>query len=403
MMFRKSERLFCILTAGVLLLGLASKFWMLLTIPKEIDTFHPLFPFATNAQIAVTAMLVEGAVLSGMLFARDTIVRVALPTSLFLVFLIYRIGLYAIHQSFDCGCFGNLHQLVGLSSAATNKLALACSIIFPSVGIFLLTLDLKTRICKLDQSVDIKNAPTPRLSRRKRRILLWLIGITLFIFLLPAAQVAYVGIANPLTTMPAIIYGLRAKEKQLPPPRLTWMNETNVPQEFVVTLIQQEDGKFCQHFGFDFYSIGFSLRKSSETGNPPAGASTITQQCARSLFLWQGRSWVRKGFEAYYTIWMECLLSKRRIFELYLNVIEFADGIYGVEAGSQYHFTKSIVDLTPDQMSRMLAVMPNPRRWTPQKLPPSSEFRRLNIEREVKALKENLRNGEKFPISCLRR
>jgi monofunctional biosynthetic peptidoglycan transglycosylase len=95
------------------------------------------------------------------------------------------------------------------------------------------------------------------------------------------------------------------------------------------------------------------------------GASTITQQSARSLFLWQGRSWIRKGLEAYYTIWMELLLSKRRILELYVNVIEFGDGIYGIEAAAQHYYGKSARDLTREEAAMLAAILPAPRRWNP--------------------------------------
>jgi monofunctional biosynthetic peptidoglycan transglycosylase len=102
-------------------------------------------------------------------------------------------------------------------------------------------------------------------------------------------------------------------------------------------------------------------------------------QCARSIFLWQGRSWIRKGAEAYYTFWMEALLSKRRILELYANVIEMGPGIYGVEAASRAYFGVSAAGLTREQSAMLAAVLPNPKQWTPAKPGPALRFRQRRI------------------------
>ena len=105
--------------------------------------------------------------------------------------------------------------------------------------------------------------------------------------------------------------------------------------------------------------------EAKASGKPARGASTITQQCARSLFLWQGRSWFRKSLEAYYTVWMELLLSKGRILELYVNVIELGDGIYGIEAAAQKYYGVSADKLTREQAAMLVAIMPNPKQWNP--------------------------------------
>ena len=107
------------------------------------------------------------------------------------------------------------------------------------------------------------------------------------------------------------------------------------------------------------------MEKAEKTGKPVRGASTITNQCARSIFHWQGRSWIRKGLESYYTIWMELLLPKRRILELYANVIEIGRGIYGVEAASRHYFGVSARGLTREQSAMLAAVLPNPKGWDP--------------------------------------
>ncbi|MGA9579814.1 MAG: biosynthetic peptidoglycan transglycosylase, partial [Terrimicrobiaceae bacterium] len=97
----------------------------------------------------------------------------------------------------------------------------------------------------------------------------------------------------------------------------------------------------------------------------PRGVSTITMQCARSVFLWQGRSYLRKALEAYYTVWMELLMSKRRILELYLNHIELGPGIYGIGAAAHEHFGKAPDQLTRGEMIALAAILPNPLKWSP--------------------------------------
>src|SRR3954468_19493740 len=132
--------------------------------------------------------------------------------------------------------------------------------------------------------------------------------------------------------------------------------------------------------------MDLAVKAAKPKGKPVRGASTITNQCARSIFLWQGRSWIRKGLESYYTIWMEILLSKRRIMELYANVIEMGRGIYGVEAASQFYFGVSARDLTREQSAILAAVLPNPKGWDPRNPGPVLRWRQRRIlEREQHA------------------
>lgn len=147
-----------------------------------------------------------------------------------------------------------------------------------------------------------------------------------------------------------------------------WLDLENVPGHFLTCVWQGEDRHFFEHHGFDWEQIRTSWRASQKPGVPLRGASTITQQCARSLFLWQGRSWLRKGLEAYYTELMELMLSKRRIMELYVNVIELGDGVYGIEAGSQHHYGIPASQLTREQAVKLVLIMPNPKRLKPDEL-----------------------------------
>jgi monofunctional biosynthetic peptidoglycan transglycosylase len=126
-------------------------------------------------------------------------------------------------------------------------------------------------------------------------------------------------------------------------------------------MIAAEDAKFVDHEGFDWDGIELALEKNQKRGRIVAGGSTITQQLAKNLFLSQSRSWLRKGQEAVITLMLEALLDKRRIFELYLNVIEWGNGVFGAEAAAQHYFGVSAARLSAEQGARLAAMAPNPR------------------------------------------
>jgi monofunctional biosynthetic peptidoglycan transglycosylase len=128
------------------------------------------------------------------------------------------------------------------------------------------------------------------------------------------------------------------------------------------SVIAAEDQKFCQHHGFDLREIERAL--SGKGGaHRPRGASTISQQVAKNVFLWPGRSWLRKGIEAYFTLFIEAFWSKRRILDVYLNIVEWGPGIYGAEAAARYHFATNAWALSPVEAARLAAVLPNPILW----------------------------------------
>ena len=144
-----------------------------------------------------------------------------------------------------------------------------------------------------------------------------------------------------------------------------WIALKNIPERFIHFVWASEDQQFFEHHGFDIRRIREAIEEAQDSNDEPRGVSTITMQSARTLFLWQGRSYLRKALEAYYTLWMELLMSKQRILELYLNHIEFGPGIYGIGAAARTHF-----DTTPDQLSRnqmlaLAAILPNPLKWSP--------------------------------------
>lgn len=138
-------------------------------------------------------------------------------------------------------------------------------------------------------------------------------------------------------------------------------------------VIASEDQKFFSHNGFDYTAIEKAI-KNNEKGKKLRGGSTISQQTAKNIFLWQGRSWVRKGLEAVYTFIIEKVWGKDIILERYLNSIEMGQGVFGVEAASEYYFNKSSKDLTTSEAAWIAAVLPNPKKYDPKN--PSSYLRK---------------------------
>jgi len=141
-----------------------------------------------------------------------------------------------------------------------------------------------------------------------------------------------------------------------------WRDLEQMATSLPLAVIAAEDQRFSQHHGFDLDAI-YAARQHNARGGRVHGASTISQQLAKNLFLWGGRSWLRKGLEAWYTLWIELLWPKRRILEVYLNVVEFGDGVYGAEAAAQRMFACDAMHLTASQSARLAAVLPNPRRY----------------------------------------
>ena len=153
--------------------------------------------------------------------------------------------------------------------------------------------------------------------------------------------------------------------------------------------IAAEDAKFCFHHGFDLEAIN-KARKANERGKPLRGGSTISQQTAKNVFLWPGRSWIRKGLEAWFTVLIEHLWSKHRIMETYLNVAEWGPGIYGAAAASQHYFAVDVADLSRTQAARLVSILPSPLKWSPTK--PSRRVARKsrNVRRAIRTVRNGL-------------
>jgi len=140
-----------------------------------------------------------------------------------------------------------------------------------------------------------------------------------------------------------------------------WVSLEQISPHAAIAVIASEDQQFPFHAGFDFDSIRQAVR-ASEHGKRLRGASTLSQQVAKNLFLWNGRSFVRKGLEAYFTVLLETLWPKERILEMYLNIAQLGDGIYGVEAGAQRFWHKNALRLSSPEAALLAAVLPNPLR-----------------------------------------
>ena len=161
-----------------------------------------------------------------------------------------------------------------------------------------------------------------------------------------------------------------------------WVPLDKISPSLPMAVMASEDAKFLQHHGFDFQAIEKAAKRNSKHPEKRRlGASTISQQTAKNVFLWPGRSWVRKGLEAYFTVLIEVFWSKERIMEVYLNSIEMGPGIYGVQAVAEEHFGCDAKDLTANQCALIAATLPNPRRFS--SLTPSKYMKKR--QRQIRA------------------
>lgn len=163
-----------------------------------------------------------------------------------------------------------------------------------------------------------------------------------------------------------------------------WIPLEEMPPSMPVAVIASEDQRFLSHHGFDYKAIEQAAKSNLSGGKKLRGGSTISQQTAKNVFLWQGRSWVRKGLEAYFTFLIELFWSKERIMEVYLNSIEMGDGIYGVQACAEQNFDVDAKNLTRSDCALIAATLPNPRKFS-SKTPGSYMRKRLKqIEAQMK-------------------
>jgi monofunctional glycosyltransferase len=143
-----------------------------------------------------------------------------------------------------------------------------------------------------------------------------------------------------------------------------YVSTNNISYNAKLAVIASEDQLFPDHNGFDWKSIKKAMAYNKKKPNRVRGASTISQQVAKNVFLWQGRSWIRKGFEVYFTFMIELVWGKKRILDVYLNVIEMGKGVYGIEAASQAYFNKAAKNISRNEAAMISACLPNPKKYT---------------------------------------
>ena len=184
-------------------------------------------------------------------------------------------------------------------------------------------------------------------------------------------NILYLNYTNPASTafMEGRLEALRAKNPKAAL-RHQWVSYERISPHLKRAVVVAEDAKFLDHEGFDWEAIQKAMTKNEQRKRVVAGASTISQQLAKNLFLSGERSWLRKGQEAIITWMMERTLSKRRILELYLNVAEWGEGVFGAEAAARYHFGVSAAALGPEQSAYLAAVLPSPRRYERARVTP---------------------------------
>jgi len=212
--------------------------------------------------------------------------------------------------------------------------------------------------------------------------------------ILAKAIVWFVGISLALVVLfkwvPVPVTATMAMDSEVWEHGLTkdWESLSNIDRNLVAAVIAAEDGKFCEHSGFDAEAIAKAAAQNAQGGRI-RGGSTITQQTAKNVFLWQGGGYVRKGFEAWFAFLIEKIWGKRRIMEVYLNVAETGIGTYGAEAGAQRYFQHSAARLTTSEAARMAAALPLPKKRAV--VSPSGWLRRHGntIERRMRVV----RNG----------
>ena len=196
----------------------------------------------------------------------------------------------------------------------------------------------------------------------KRLVLLFLISTILSVLLLRFIPIPF----TPLVF--TRMYEQYHSDKEIVFKK-NWVPIDKISIQLQRAVISSEDQNFVEHHGFDFDAIGkaYDYNKNKKGSKPAIGASTISQQTAKNVFLWQGRTYIRKALEAYFTVLIELIWSKERILEVYLNVIEMGDGIYGAEAASQLYFHVPAKKLSRQQAAAIAAILPNPRKWNAAK------------------------------------
>jgi monofunctional biosynthetic peptidoglycan transglycosylase len=223
--------------------------------------------------------------------------------------------------------------------------------------------------------------------RRRWRWVLWVPALAVVASVL---QVAILRVIDPPLTAFMIARQIEAWGEGERDFRIAydWRDADEISPNLPLALVAAEDQNFPEHDGFDFKAIE-KARANNAKGRKIRGASTISQQLAKNLFLWRGTGWsrwLRKGLEVWYTVLIETLWPKERILEVYANVIEYGDGVYGAQAAARTYFRKDAKTLTAAESARLAAVLPNPRKYSVAKPGPYVQRRSRAIERHMRNL-----------------
>ncbi|MBL8628892.1 MAG: monofunctional biosynthetic peptidoglycan transglycosylase [Rhodospirillaceae bacterium] len=220
------------------------------------------------------------------------------------------------------------------------------------------------------------------MATQKRRWLRWVWGTCVTLLLLPAAiTLIFAVVPVPLTPLMLI------RSFEGAGIRKQWVPLDQISIDLQRSVVASEDMGFCKHYGFDQAALEKAW-ESYEQGGKLRGGSTITMQTAKNVFLWPDRTFVRKGLEAWLTLYIETLWSKQRTLEVYLNIVEWGSGVYGAEAAAQFHFGKSAAALSSKEAALLATVLPNPRRMSASKPGPYVRTQAETVEYRAARLGE---------------
>ena len=225
-----------------------------------------------------------------------------------------------------------------------------------------------------------RNETRPRARRPRRRILQWVFRMLLAVVVVLAVAPAVILLAYRVVPVPATpLMVIRTFEGE--GWSRDWVPLTEISPHLPRAVIAGEDNLFCEHAGIDWQAVQQAWAEY-RSGDGLRGASTVTMQTARNIVLWPGGGFVRKAYEAYVALLMDLMWPKRRIMEVYLNIAEWGPGVYGAEAAARTHFGRPAAELSRAQAAALVAVLPNPRHWSPN---PGSDRARI-IDRRVDQL-----------------
>ena len=233
--------------------------------------------------------------------------------------------------------------------------------------------------------------PRDRKTKRRRSPFSWILGFCskffVLLIVLTALQILALRFINPPFTLHTGWRWLHGKATGKPYhwPLQAWRSLEGISPELVKAVLAGEDQRFFRHHGFDFIEIDQAFRELLRDERV-RGASTISMQVARTVFLWPDRNWLRKVAEAYYTVMIETLWDKKRILEVYLNTVDWGTGIIGAEAAARRYFGKASDRITPPEAALMAAILPSPHKWSPVDPTEAVRSRQERILRDMKRM-----------------